>query len=116
MIVLDTGIHHLGGMSGLGRIPRPVIAMRNLTREPTTTAQVDIVGPLCSPLDSLARGITIPLPEVGDVLASPNVGAYGLSASLIGFLSHSAPKEVSVRGSEVIETWQLRTGHQRLDV
>jgi diaminopimelate decarboxylase len=115
-IVLDTGIHHLGGMSGLGRIPRPVIAVRNLTREPATTAQVDIVGPLCSPLDSLARGITIPLPEVGDVLAIPNVGAYGLSASLIGFLSHSAPKEVSVRGTEVIETWQLRTGHQRLDV
>lgn len=115
-VVLDTGIHHLGGMSGLGRIPRPVIAVRNLTRAGGEVVPVDVVGPLCSPLDSLARGLSIPLPQVGDLLAIPNVGAYGLTASLNGFLSHAAPVEVAVRDDAVVEAWQLQTGHRSLSL
>ena len=34
----------------------------------------------------------------GDVLAFPNAGAYGLSASPISFLSHAAPAEVAFAG------------------
>lgn len=114
-VVLDTGIHHLGGMAGLGRIPRSAVTFTNLSRpDSTETLTADVVGPLCTPLDSLARGLTLPQVQPGDLLAVPNVGAYGLTASLLGFLSHPAPMEIAYRGNEVAEVWRWRTGHQSL--
>lgn len=113
-VVLDTGIHHLGGMSGLGRIPRAAITLQNLTAQRKGEMVADVVGPLCSPLDSLARGQKMAPVEVGDVLAVPNVGAYGLTASLLGFLSHETPAEVAYRGMEVVETWFLPCWHANL--
>lgn len=113
-VVLDTGIHHLGGMSGLGRIPRAAITLRNLTAQHEGEIVADVVGPLCSPLDSLARGQKMAPVEAGDVLAVPNVGAYGLTASLLGFLSHETPAEVAYRGTEVVETWFLPCWHANL--
>ena len=93
-VVLDTGIHHLGGMAGLGRIPRSAMTFHNLTAQRAGEVTVDIAGPLCSPLDCLARGIRLNPLEPGDVLAIPNVGAYGLTASLTRFLSHELPPEI----------------------
>lgn len=113
-VVLDTGIHHLGGMSGLGRIPRAVIAWQNLTAQREGEIMADIVGPLCSPLDSLARGQKMAPVAVGDVLAVPNVGAYGLTASLTAFLSHEMPAEIAFRGKEIVESWALPCWHQPL--
>ena len=75
---------------------------------------MDVVGPLCSPLDSLARGQKMAPVEVGDVLAVPNVGAYGLTASLLGFLSHATPAEVAYRGLEEMEIWRLPCWHTNL--
>lgn len=113
-VVLDTGIHHLGGMSGLGRIPRPYVGITRLGAgaggEPET---VDVVGPLCSPLDSLGRNLKLPPLKTGDVIAIPNVGAYGLSASLTGFLSHPPPKEIVHRSGTELVAYQLRSGHEK---
>lgn len=111
-VVLDTGIHHLGGMSGLGRIPRSSITLINLTADRNDEIVADVVGPLCSPLDSLARGQKMAAVEVGDVLAVPNVGAYGLTASLLGFLSHETPAEVAYRNDAESETWFMSCWHQ----
>jgi len=113
-VVLDTGIHHLGGMAGLGRIPRSAATFQNLSRTSETEITADVVGPLCTPLDSLARGTKMPLVEAGDLLAVPNVGAYGLTASLVGFLSHPAPAEISYRDGEVVQVSQWRTGHEEI--
>ncbi len=113
-VVLDTGIHQLGGMSGLGRIPRTAITLKNLTAKREGEIVADVVGPLCSPLDSLARGQKMAPVAVGDVLAVPNVGAYGLTASLTGFLSHQTPAEVAWRGDVVVETWKLPCWHENL--
>lgn len=113
-VVLDTGIHHLGGMAGLGRIPRSAVTFQNLSRHSENEVTADIVGPLCTPLDSLARGLKMPDVAPGDLLAVPNVGAYGLTASLIGFLSHPAPAEIAYLDGEVVQVWQWRTGHQQL--
>jgi len=110
-VVLDTGIHHLGGMSGLGRIPRAALAMINLTQRREGEMLVDVVGPLCSPLDSLARGQKMAPVKVGDVLAVPNVGAYGLTASLLGFLSHPTPMELAFRAGQIIEKWTFQCWH-----
>jgi diaminopimelate decarboxylase len=38
----------------------------------------------------------------------PNVGAYGLTASLLGFLSRPAPAELVLRGDRVVSATRLR--------
>ncbi|MFF8646366.1 type III PLP-dependent enzyme [Streptomyces sp. NPDC015345] len=95
--VLDAGVNVLGGMSGIGRLLTPAVRP---TADPDGgaaaggLAEVTLVGPLCTPLDVLARAAKMPLPRVGDVLRIDNTGAYGLSASLTGFLSHPVATEV----------------------
>ncbi|HEU4962899.1 MAG TPA: type III PLP-dependent enzyme, partial [Bacilli bacterium] len=55
----------------------------------------------------LARSIDLPPVSPGDVLTVPNVGAYGLSASLIGFLGREAPVEIVLDQNEVVHVSQL---------
>jgi diaminopimelate decarboxylase len=114
-VILDTGINHLGGMSGLGRIPRPFVALTPLADDAAGELEtVDVVGPLCSPLDSLGRNLKLPRLQPGDLVAVPNVGAYGLSASLTHFLSRPPAKEITYRGHHVVQSFQLRSGHQKI--
>ncbi|MFD4787061.1 type III PLP-dependent enzyme [Streptomyces sp. NPDC058459] len=105
--VLESGINHLGGLAGLRRLPplNPTLLTGAAGRgEPRPTM---VTGPLCTPLDTWAR--QAPLPELypGDLLAVPNVGAYGLSASLLAFLGHPAPLEVAVDGDAAPHTSRL---------
>ncbi len=106
VVVLDAGIHVLGGMSGLGRVLRPQTTF--LGPSPETAAAV--VGPLCSPLDRLANETQAPC-AIGALVRVPNVGAYGLTASLIAFLSHRPPIEIVHRGTQIIAAHRLRWGH-----
>lgn len=113
--ILDPGIHHLGGMSGLGRIPRfsidievPECCLAN------EVIMVDVVGQPCTPLDCIGRRITIPQVEIGDLVTIPNTGAYGPTASVLGFLSRPTPVEIVHRNGEVIAATQLRSGHETL--
>ncbi|MFD5076458.1 type III PLP-dependent enzyme [Streptomyces sp. NPDC058371] len=103
IVVLDAGINVLGGMSGLGRVLRPAAGFENLSagddREPVTA---DVVGPLCTPLDRLSVRATLPQPREGDLLSVPNVGAYGLTASLTRFLSRPPVTEVVHDGGRLI--------------
>ncbi|MET8944509.1 type III PLP-dependent enzyme [Streptomyces sp. NPDC004542] len=102
VVVLESGINHLGGMSGLRRLPalNPRLVPGDLEgeagrdREPAVDALV--TGPLCTPLDTWARAARLPALRPGDVLAVPNVGAYGLSASLVAFLGHPLPAEAVI--------------------
>jgi diaminopimelate decarboxylase len=55
---------------------------------------VDVVGPLCTPLDTIARSVALPHAEIGDLFGIFQSGAYARSASPINFLSHPAPAEV----------------------
>ncbi len=104
--VLDAGVNHLGGMAGLRRLPpiRPVIRPHGgeLCAIPTT-----VVGPLCTPLDTFTRAADLPPLAVGQLLSIPNVGAYGLTASLLAFLSHPSPVEVVVDADEVVSVSRL---------
>ncbi|ONI81625.1 decarboxylase [Actinosynnema sp. ALI-1.44] len=94
VVVLDSGINHLGGMSGLRRLPPLVPDVTS----PGDLSGAMLAGPLCTPLDLWARSARIPDVRPGDVLAIPNVGAYGLYASLVAFLGHPLPVEVVVDG------------------
>jgi diaminopimelate decarboxylase len=107
-VVLDTGINHLGGMSGLRRLPplHPTLLLpAGAAGRPTT--RTTVVGPLCTPLDTFLRDADFPVVRPGDLLAVPNVGAYGLTASLIGFLGHPAPVEVVCDGDAVRDVSHL---------
>lgn len=108
-VILDAGINAVGGMAGLGRL-LPV-SVRLDGQEPVEHAS--LVGPLCTPGDTLGRDANVPALRMGDVIVVPNVGAYGLSASLLGFLSRPAPVEVVLRGGEVVSATRLV--FQRMD-
>ncbi|GAA3434169.1 type III PLP-dependent enzyme [Kutzneria kofuensis] len=98
-VVLDAGVNVLGGMTGLGRLRAPDAQARVVGRtdRPDEPEQrVTLVGPLCTPLDVLSTTATIAAPRRGQLLAIPNVGAYGTTASLLAFLSRPAPVEVIV--------------------
>lgn len=128
-VLLDSGIHHLGGMSGLRRVPRitptlddpagqaplnPPSPDGSGTGVPPECPECDIVGPLCTPLDSWARGVRLERhPDPGDLVAVPNVGAYGLTGSLIGFLSHDPPPEIVTEGGRLREVSQVRLHRDR---
>jgi diaminopimelate decarboxylase len=100
--IVDGGMnHHLAASGNLGQTIKrnfPVaVANRLLEPEPDV---VDIVGPLCTPLDVLARSLPAPKIHVGDLIAIFQSGAYARSASPMGFLSHPAPPEVLVADEE----------------
>lgn len=111
VVVLESGINHLGGMSGLRRLP-PLVPHLRRTGPATGAAgaRIDnaiVAGPLCTPLDTWARSAQLDEVRPGDVVEVPNVGAYGLSASLLAFLGHPAPREVVLAGGRVRDVSQL---------
>jgi len=97
-LIVDGGMHHhLAASGNLGQtIKRNYpIALLGRLDEPERE-DVDVVGPLCTPLDVLARGANLPRAEVGDLIGVFQSGAYARSASPLGFLSHPTPPEVWV--------------------
>jgi diaminopimelate decarboxylase len=114
-IILDTGMIHLGGMAGLGRIYRAVASIEPLA-EPNGEAfqSVDVMGQTDYALDYVARDASVPSLKPGDAVAIPNVGAYGLTASLVAFAGHQSPAEICYRGTSVVAAYRLRTGHERI--
>lgn len=114
-LILDTGIHHLGGMSGLGRIPRFNIDLEvPLSRRERKETSFDVVGQLCTPLDCIGRKISLPELIVGDLVSIPNTGAYGLTGSVVGFLSRPTPTEIAYRHGEVESVYRMRSGHEKI--
>ncbi|MEU4227080.1 type III PLP-dependent enzyme [Nonomuraea sp. NPDC026600] len=105
-VILDAGINTLGGMSGLGRLLPVSVELDDAAfdgeRRPAT-----LVGPLCTPGDILARNVSLPPLEPGDVVSIPNAGAYGMTASLVMFLGHPAPIEVVARGHQVVSVSRI---------
>jgi len=94
-LVVDGGMnHHLAASGNLGQTIKrnyPVALVNKLGD--TVEETVDVVGPLCTPLDTLARNVALPHAEIGDLFAIFQSGAYGKTASPLGFLSHPAPVE-----------------------
>jgi diaminopimelate decarboxylase len=114
-IILDTGMIHLGGMAGLGRIYRAVASIEPLGEPDGAAIQsADVVGPTDYALDYVTREASVPSLKPGDTVAIPNVGAYGLTASLVAFTGSQPPAEVCCRGSSVVAVHRLRTGHERV--
>jgi len=99
-IVLDGGMnHHLAASGNLGQVIKKDYPILNVSKPDDASCEpAVVVGPLCTPLDTLGRRVSLPITEPGDLIAIMQSGAYGLSASPVGFLSHRLPAEVLVDG------------------
>ncbi|MEO1201570.1 MAG: type III PLP-dependent enzyme [Pseudomonadota bacterium] len=97
-VVLDGGMnHHLAASGNLGQVIKKDYPILNVSKSPELSLEpAVVVGPLCTPLDTLGRRAQLPETEVGDLIAVLQSGAYGLSASPVGFLSHRLPAELLV--------------------
>lgn len=98
-VILDGGMHHhLAASGNLGQVIKrdyPQLLANKVAAK--SEVQATIVGPLCTPLDTIGRQVMLPPPAVGDLLAVFQSGAYALTASPSGFLSQPMPAEVLVR-------------------
>jgi diaminopimelate decarboxylase len=97
-LVTDGGLHHhLAATGNFGQVIRKnypvIIGNRVQGREREV---VNVVGPLCTPLDVLAEKLDMAKAEVGDLVVVLQSGAYGLTASPTGFLGHPLPREVLI--------------------
>ena len=97
-LVVDGGLHHhLAASGNFGQVIRknyPALVGNRVLAESPQPATV--VGPLCSPLDTLADKMDLGHADVGDLIVLLQSGAYGLTASPTAFLGHPAPAEILV--------------------
>ena len=87
--------HHLANSGNFGQVIRknyPVVIANRLEAE--ETEKVEIVGPLCTPLDIVGAKLELPVAEVGDFIVVLQSGAYGASASPQAFLGHPQVREI----------------------
>ena len=98
--VTDGGMnHHLTATGNMGQIFRKAYPLLNLTRMVGVPEEgVAVAGPCCTPLDVFGNNIPLVAPEAGDLIGVFYSGAYGFSASNLGFLSHPTPAEVLLLG------------------
>lgn len=93
-LVVDGGMHHhLAASGNLGAVLKKNFPVAVLDRPGPARERVTVAGPLCTPLDTLARDVKLPVMRPGDRLAVLQSGAYALSASPVGFLSRPAARE-----------------------
>ncbi len=86
-----------GGMNAFARpvfmrVRHPARLLNKLGEKPTQ--EVDVCGPICTPLDCIAKGARLPQPEPGDLVGLLNAGAYGYTMSLLDFMSLGRPAEL----------------------
>jgi diaminopimelate decarboxylase len=101
-LILDGGMnHHLAASGNLGQVIKRnfPIAILNKLGHPAGEL-VDVVGPLCTPLDTLGRSVQLPAAEVGDLIGVFQSGAYARTASPLRFLSHPTPPEIWVENGQ----------------
>jgi diaminopimelate decarboxylase len=94
--ILDGGINHLVRPALVRQEQRLAVLAPDAdsrVRVPTTVA-----GPLCTGIDVFTLNAVLPRPEVGDLIAVLDAGAYGFTESMPYFLSHPTAAEVAVLG------------------
>lgn len=95
-LVVDGGLHHhLAASGNFGQVIRknyPVAIGNRMDSSDFET--VNIVGPLCTPLDILGDKMSLPKAEIGDFVVIYQSGAYGYTASPERFLSQPTATEV----------------------
>ncbi|MCU0606817.1 MAG: hypothetical protein MUF78_05230 [Candidatus Edwardsbacteria bacterium] len=95
-VVTDGGINHFLRPALMGHNHPTAVVGRAGGR----LAAADVCGPLCTPIDTIARNVMLPRVTAGDLVAVGRAGAYGFTMGLQSFISHRMPAEVLVDGRE----------------
>ena len=76
----------------------------NITSDDKEREVLDVGGQLCTSLDFLGKDVDMKRTSRGDLLAVLNTGAYGLTESMLFFLSHETPLEILINdeGEELV--------------
>lgn len=94
-LILDGGAHHhwhaTGALEGRRHLHFPLAVVG---KEGAAPEAVTVCGPLCAPHDTWAEDIVLPEAAPGDLVAVFQSGAYGASASPMGFLGRPPAVEV----------------------
>ncbi len=94
-LITDGGLHHhLAASGNFGQVIRknyPVVIGNKINGNKKI---VNVVGPLCTPLDILANKMELTEADVGDLIVVFQSGAYGYTASPERFLSHPSAMEI----------------------
>lgn len=97
-LITNGGLHHhLAASGNFGQVIRknyPVVVGNRVQGDEREL--VNVVGPLCTPLDVLAQQMELARAQVGDLIVVFQSGAYGYTASPTRFLSHPEPVEILV--------------------
>jgi diaminopimelate decarboxylase len=97
-LVCNGGLHHhLANSGNFGQVIRknyPVVIGNKLHNNDEEL--VNIVGPLCTPLDVIADKILLPKADIDDYVVVFQSGAYGASASPKDFLSQPSLAEILI--------------------
>ena len=105
----DAGFNnHLAACGMMGSVFRRNWRFENVTNPRGPVGPFTLVGPLCTSIDRLAVDVDLPEVRVGDLIAIPQSGAYGLTASPTRFISHPEPREI------VCEAGQCRDASETL--
>lgn len=109
-VVVDGGMHQAAAAAGVGTVLKRAPLLVHAQRlHDDHHERVTLGGPLCTPADQFADQVMLPPFALGDLVAVLHAGAYGLTFSPHGFLSHATPAEV------LVENGTARVVRQRGD-
>jgi diaminopimelate decarboxylase len=110
--ICDGGMnHHLGACGHLGSVIHRNYRIFRVGGEPgEATRPYELVGPLCTSIDTLGHGVELPELREGDLLGVRCSGAYGLTASPVHFIRHAPARELAAEGGAVREITDTRVG------
>ena len=92
----DTGFNHLVRVAMYDAYHR----ITNVTRPHAPPQIVDVVGNICESGDVFARQRALPAPQLGDILALHDAGAYGMAMAST-YNTRPLPAEVTIDGAAV---------------
>ena len=103
--ILDGGMnHHLGAAGHLGSVIHRNYRIFRVGPSDSRAARVyELVGPLCTSIDTLGHGVELPELAEGDLVGVHCSGAYGATASPVNFISHAPAREVVAEGGALRE-------------
>jgi diaminopimelate decarboxylase len=115
---VDAGFNnHLAACGMMGSVFRRNWRYLNISNPEGEIRAYTLVGPLCTSIDRLAVDVDLPEVGVGDLVAIPQSGAYGLTASPTRFISHPEPREIVREGGRfrdasesLMNHWPKRVG------
>jgi diaminopimelate decarboxylase len=102
LCMCDGGFNnHLAACGLMGSVMRRNYPMWNVTPGTNAPRRIhQIMGPLCTPIDTLGTDVELVELRPDSVLAVGSSGAYGLSASPVNFISHPPPREFLISGAQ----------------